>query len=395
MKVMYFIEEGKLGGPQVQMVRVAAALSGRADVEIIVPTQNSEAFRRLCGEFGVRHRKLPISRLTKEFFPLLTFLLRSPIEVARMVHLVRTTRPDLIHAWGGSWQVKAALISRLTGVPLVWLMNDTKVPGGVMKVFRLFAPLCGGFIFASHRSEDYYLPNIPERARTTVIQSMVDTDEFNPENDYPGEEKFIAELGDLPVIGMVANINPVKGLETFIRVAAQAKANGIDTRFIVVGPVFRRQKAYFESLKLLIRQLDATNVMFVGARSDVRALLGRFDVYLCTSAFESSPVAVWEAMAMGCPIVSTDVGDVPRFVRDFETGFVAPASDEHALWPAVQRLITDRSLARHMGNAARRVAEAEFGRQTIVDQTMSFYEAVAREHRQRFGAVSGPVDNGQ
>ncbi|MEW6037072.1 MAG: glycosyltransferase family 4 protein [Pseudomonadota bacterium] len=375
MNILYFIEEAKLGGPQVQMARVAAMLAERANIEIVMPEENSEAFRQLCDESGVRYRTFPISRLTKEAGPLVTFFLRSPLEVVRLVRHVRQTRPDFIHAWGGSWQIKAAIVSRLAGVPLIWLINDTKVPGVILTMFRGFARLCDGFIFASHRSADCYLRHIPPAAPTAVIQSMVNLDAFDPVREYPGDEDFIASLGDATVVGMIANINPVKGIETFIRVAAHAQVSGLDTRFVVIGQVFPRQQAYFDRLKALCLDLGATNLIFAGGRRDVRAVLKRFDIYLCTSVAESSPVAVWEAMAMGRAVVSTDVGDVPRFVQNGESGYIASVGDDLALWRAVETLCANRDLARRMGAAAR-TAAAVFGRAAIADQTMAFYRAV-------------------
>lgn len=395
MKILYFIEEAKLGGPQVQMVRLAAALADLADIEIMMPEENSEAFRQLCDDNAVTYRIFPISRLTKEPGPLATFVLRSPLEIVRLVRVIRRIRPDLIHAWGGSWQIKASIVSRLTGVPLVWLMNDTKVPGVVLAMFRRFASLCQDFIFASHRSSDYYHSHIPAGAHTAVIQSMVDLDSFDPTVDWPGDEDFVASLGDATVIGMIANINSVKGIETFIRVAARARASGRDTRFVVIGSVFTTQQAYFDGLKATCHDLGATNVIFAGGRRDVRPVLKRFDIYLCTSVAESSPVSVWEAMAMGCAVVSTDVGDVPRFVKHGETGFIASVGDDLALWQAIEILCTNRDLANRMGSAARAVAKAAFGRPAIADQTMAFYRVatgldaeIAAQTKERRGTPS-------
>lgn len=376
LKILYFIEESKLGGPQVQMARVAAALGHEAEIEIVMPEENSALFRRLCDDNSVSYRMFPISRLTREVGPLVTFFLRSPLEIVQLVQYVRQTCPDLIHAWGGSWQIKAAVVSRLTGVPLVWLINDTQVPKVILTMFRQFARFCHGFIFASQRSADYYLPHVPAAIPATVIQSMVDFDAFDPALDWPGDEEFIANLGDAFVVGMIANISPIKGIETFIRVAARAQTSGLNTRFVVIGSIFPRQQAYFDELKLMCQTSGATNVIFAGGRDDVRPLLKRFDLYLCTSLAESSPVSVWEAMAMGLPIVSTDVGDVPRFVHDDEIGYIAPVGDDLALWQHIEMLCTNPERAERMGMKAREVAKTAFGPASIIGQTVSFYEQV-------------------
>lgn len=375
LKVLYFIEVPKLAGPHVQMVRVAEALHHCMDLEIIIPNGNNDLFQKLCDDNGLSYTFWPISHLTKEFWPLLVYIVRSPLEIISLTWHVRKTQPDLIHAWGGAWQFKAAIVARLSGVPLIWLLNDTQMPGYIRRLFRLAARRCGAFIFASRSTRDYYGKLIPREAQTAVIQSMVDLKAFDPAGIYPGDEALIDSWKGEFVVGLVANINPVKGIDTFIRVAARARAEGRVCRFVIVGPVYRRQQSLNDELVALAERLGADNVSFVGGRKDVRPLLRRFDTYLCCSLTESSPVSVWEALAMGRPVVSTPVGDVPYFVKDGETGFIAPVGDDNMLWQSVKRLMDDPVLAQQIGVRARQAAQA-FGRKQIGDQTLSFYRKI-------------------
>src|SRR6056297_623058 len=183
MRVANVIEEGKLGGPQVRMVRVAAALRGRAETLIVMPRANSGPFREMCAAHGVPYRVLPLTRITKEWRAALAYVLFSPWEVWCLARLFRRERVDLVHASGGSWQVKAVIAARLAGIPAVWHLNDTFTPGWVRRLFRLVAPLASGFIFASHRSQDYYGPLIPEGRLQTVVPATVDTARFDPSHE--------------------------------------------------------------------------------------------------------------------------------------------------------------------------------------------------------------------
>jgi len=103
----------------------------------------------------------------------------------------------------------------------------------------------------------------------------------------------------------------------------------------------------------LASDLGVNNIEFVGGREDVRPLLKRFDVYVCSSNSESSPIAVWEAMAMELPIVSTDVGDVSVYVLDHKNGFVVPVHDAKLMANRVRHLARDKRLRTSMGCAAR------------------------------------------
>lgn len=358
LKVANFIEEGKLGGPQIRMVRVAAALRDRVETLVIMPKANSETFRERCSEHKIPYRVVPLTRMTKEWRVALGYLLFSPFEVFRLARLVRRAKADLVHVSGGSWQVKGVIAARLARVPCVWHLNDTMMPGFIRKMFRMLSGSASGYIFASERTQTYYAGLIDARKPRFVVPAPVDTKEFDPALAFDGDAELLQRWAGKMVVGVTANVNRVKGLETFVRVAGRLNARFGPEKlvFACVGPVYANQRRYHEKLLALCGELGVTNVEFVGARSDVRPLLKRFDVYLCTSVAESSPISVWEAMAMARPVVSTDVGDVPLYVKDGESGFVVAVGDDVALAQKAGLLIDDAGLRARLGDNARRTA---------------------------------------
>ena len=86
--------------------------------------------------------------------------------------------------------------------------------------------------------------------------------------------------------------------------------------FLVLGNTSISQSKYQNALIRKVYQLGIENFYWAGSRKDVRPLLKRFDVYVCSSKSESSPISVWEAMSMARPIVSTHVGDVPLYIQN-------------------------------------------------------------------------------
>ena len=388
-KALYIVEEPKLGGPQVQMARVAEAISEHVDVKLLIPDGDNILFCELCDQLSVPYEVVPISGLTRQAGPLAKFLFRSPFEIAGLVRKIREEKPHVIHCWGGAWQFKAAIASKMTGVPLIWLLNDTGLPWYIRRIFQFFARYCGAsFIFASRKTGDYYGSLLPAGTHQTVIQSLVDIEAFDPEVQYRGDEELIASLGDDFVVGVIANVSPVKGLETFVRVASHSQKADRKCSFVIVGQTYKRQEALREELLALAAQLGVHNLQFAGARRDVRPLLQRFDAYLCTSLSESSPVAVWEAMAMGKPVASTRVGDVPIYVEEQRNGYLADVGDDAVLWGGIERIISDPRHAEAMGKAARATAVQAFGGKAIAMQTHAFYRAslgVDREAAEKHG----------
>jgi len=372
MRIANIIEEGKLGGPQVRMVRVAAALRDRAETLIFMPRSNSAPFRRMCEAHGVPHRILPLTRITKEWRAALAYVLFSPWEVVRLAWLFRRERIDLVHASGGSWQYKAVMAARLAGLPVVWHLNDTFAPGWVRRLFRLVAPLASGFVFASHRSQVYYSGLIRRDRQQAVVPATVDTATFDPSLELTADPDVPL---DGPVIGTIANVNPIKGLETLIRAAARLRELGHTPHVVIVGAIPERQRGYHRRLESLADELGLDRLYFIGARSDVRPVLKQLDVYCCCSVAESSPVSVWEAMAMARPVVSTDVGDVARHVRDGLAGFIVQVGDDAAMADRMARLLDDPDRRVRMGAVAREAAQA-FNPDEIARLTLGIYERV-------------------
>ena len=359
MKIANFIEEGRLGGPQVRILAVASALKGKVDTTVIMPKENSEIFQQRCDACGVAYITLPISRVTKEWRVAVRYVLFSLFEVLRLAWVLKKNRFDLVHVSGGSWQLKGVLAAKLAGKKVLWHLNDTSMPGFIRRIFSLISPFADGFIFASERSRAYYGSLIREGKPEFIIPAPVETNSFDPANSYSGDESLISSWSGKLVVGTVANINPIKGLETLIRAAASLKRHVDKVLFVVVGPVYKNQNSYFNDLQQLCGELQVENIEFVGARSDVRPLLKRFDIYVCSSLAESSPISVWEAMAMGLPVISTDVGDVPLYVKNDLSGFIVGVNDSDSIGDRLALLAQDKKM---------RVRYGEKARQTVIEK---------------------------
>lgn len=352
IKVANVLEEGKVGGPQVRIVNVAQMLD---DVETIVvaPSVEGSGFKQLCDRNNVPFIALNMSRITKEFSVALRFVLFSIFEIWKLKNIFIKQRVDVVHASGGSWQFKAVLAARLADKKVLWHLNDTSVPGFIRLIFKRCSRFADGFIFASERTRDYYSAFIPSGKKSYLIPAPVDTKVFDLNTVQP------VDLG-LPertkVVGMVANINRLKGLDVFVKTAAQFKSWNDEVYFVVVGPVYENQKAYYAGIQKLADDLGVTNIRFVGGQQDVRAWVAAFDVYLCCSRAESSPISVWEAMALAKPVVATDVGDISKYVVQGKGGFVVPNEDAKALAEGLKTLLDDHFLLNAMSQYNRHVA---------------------------------------
>ena len=171
------------------------------------------------------------------------------------------------------------------------------------------------------------------------------------------------------MIGYVGRIMPEKDLETWLRAAAAAGARVPEARFVLVGD--GRDGQTEQQLKELARTLGiGARTVFAGYRKDLLSVYATFDVFMMSSLREGLPNSILEAMALGLPVVTSDVAGAKELVADGVTGFVRPQRDAAALAAAVTNLVVDTDLRARMGAAGRRRVESNFsftGRLTRVE----------------------------
>lgn len=144
--------------------------------------------------------------------------------------------------------------------------------------------------------------------------------------------------GDVAVV-TVANLRREKALDVLL--AAAAEVDEQDTagriRFLVVG-----QGPLADELDDLHRRLGlGDRLRLLGYRTDAPAVVGAADLFVLSSRHEGLPVALMEALALGVPVVATEVGGVPEAIRPGVEGLLVPPDDPAALAAAVLVLAGD------------------------------------------------------
>jgi len=118
-------------------------------------------------------------------------------------------------------------------------------------------------------------------------------------------------------------------------------------------------------------------VTLLGLRDDAAACMAAADATVLASAWEGSPNAVIESLAVGTPVVSTDVGGVREIVDDGHTGFIVPPRDPDALAAAMSKLMARSAAERsRMGNAGRAHIEGRFGLDRVLDRWFDLFNGL-------------------
>jgi glycosyltransferase involved in cell wall biosynthesis len=189
--------------------------------------------------------------------------------------------------------------------------------------------------------------------------------------------------GDV-LVGTMGSLGPVKGMDFFVEMAA--KVAGVDngrTKFVIVGEsTHSRDAAFVSDLRRRVEQLGlGGRLVFAGQRPDPATCHAAFDVFVLASREEPFAVVNLEAMAVGRPIVATDVGGNPDGIEDGVTGVIAVAPYPDGLAAGVLRLTADPALRLRMGAAGRARVEARFTLPGYLDAIQSAYQRVLEGDR--------------
>ncbi len=207
-----------------------------------------------------------------------------------------------------------------------------------------------------------------------VVHSGVDLARFhNPPADPHRKRRELGLPEGVPVVGCVARLVPVKGVQHLLEAVPLIRRSVPGTVVVFVGDGELRPQ-----LEARARELGVEGaVRFLGLRRDVHELLPLFDVAVLPSLNEGMGKAAVEAMAAGKPVVASAVSGLQDVVRHGQTGILVPPADPEALARATVALLQDPERARGMGEAARRAAEA-YGVEAMVAEIEALYARLLR-----------------
>ncbi|HZL60546.1 MAG TPA: glycosyltransferase [Stellaceae bacterium] len=356
-----------VGGIQIRLARLINALGGRFRHTILT----------INGQDGCRDRLDPALGVAIEAAPVKGGLFsRVDADAQRLASL----RPDLLltYNWGA---IEWAMANRLLAHRRHIHAEDGFGPEEAERQLRRRIMLRR---WALRRAETLIVPSRtlesiaiaqwrlpPERVR--YVPNSIDADDFAA--TAAGAPLF-ARAADEIVIGTVAPLRPEKNLARLIRAFARIPA-GAPLRLVLAGDGPERP-----ALEALARSQNLSKrVLFLGPVREPQRALALFDIFALSSDTEQMPMTVLEAMAMGLPIASVDVGDVKLMVAPGNRAFVTSRGDEAALASALAALALDETRRRDLGRLNRAQVRMNFPWQRMVDTYARLYETGLRQER--------------
>ena len=376
IRVANIIEEGRIGGPQRRIAMIASACANDIETTVILPIQDSKSFIDLLEDNSIKYVQMNFAPARKNLADILKYFFSYAPQVVWLTKQLKKGGYDLVHVSGGSWQTKGVLAAKLAKIPVVWHLNDSFMPKVIRVAFSFFSYIPVGFIFSSHRTREYYRDYIRGRHDYEIIlPAPVDANLYK-KIIRTNTDMIKKNLKGKLIIGSLANVNPIKGIETIIEIAKKLQKYEEKIEFVVVGAVHKNQVVYYNHLVSMCRDLEIKNLSFLGFTDKPGLVLNEIDIYVCTSLAESSPTSVWEAMVLAKPIVSFDVGDVLFQFRKANAGFVVPEGDLNGFVKGVERYIGNPKLRKTDGKKLQRSAIKELDICVITSSYINFCRSI-------------------
>lgn len=282
-----------------------------------------------------------------------------------LLNVIRHVRPVAVLSYTAKPVIYGSLASFFLGVPkrfalitgLGYLFQDEPV-GFRLRVVRLLGRLLYRFALKNVQKVFFQNPDdlalfgslgiLSRAVETCVVNgSGVDTAYFSVA-PLPSKFKFL----------MVARLLAEKGVREYVEAARLVKMIYPDIVFGLVGWIDDNPGA------IKVSELDAWvasgTIEYLGKLDDVRPAISECSVYVLPSYREGTPRTVLEAMAMGRPVITTDVPGCRETVVEGENGFLVPAKTVEKLSEAMLRFVRDTDLVFSMGVKARHVAETKY-----------------------------------
>ena len=294
---------------------------------------------------------------------------------------LRRERPDVVLSTSNPANLAALWARALarTHTPVVVSVNvhlgeatgtRQKAWGPVLRgLLRRFYPSADGIIAISDGVAADFARRIDVPIeRITTIHNPIAVEELQARADETLDHPWLA-AGSPPVLLAVGKLKIQKDLATLLRAFARIRAQR-EARLVILGEGEERG-----SLERLARDLGiAADVVLPGFTYNPFAWMGRASVFVLSSAWEGFSNALSEALACGCPVVSTDCPSGPAEILDGgRYGPLVPVADDRALAAAVQAVLDSPPPADRQ-----RARAAEFSVDAAVDRYLEVLLRTAR-----------------
>lgn len=298
----------------------------------------------------------------------------------RLKRLLEKLGPEVVHsqvAFSMPWQV---LGIRFSGRRKIIFTQQNEYQNWSPWIARIRLRL---YFFVFFRSIDHYtcvshqvrssLTSLTGRSigDFAVIPNSVNTNRFVINPEFRKDQRIHLRVPEtIFLVGMVGRFSAQKGHKYLIEASSILRERGKLFKIVLIG---------VGELEAVIRQeVEVRNlgnyIIFYGQTLEVQKMLQAFDCFILPSLWEGMPLALLEAMAVGLPVIGTDVAGTREVIENEVTGLLIPSKNPTAIADALIRLMDDRKLRTRLANQAQSFVKGRYSVEVSISAYLTLYE---------------------
>ncbi len=297
------------------------------------------------------------------------------LQFSKIIKYCKINQIQLIHAhlpWAG---FVSRLIHSKTGIPVIY--TEHNLQERYHRITKLINKWSFNFqALAIGVSEDVtqsIVHNINPTISCKTILNGVDIQSFQRNN--PEQRSAIRKQYGIPedalLIGTVAVFRFQKRLDKWLEILNESIIKNPNIYGIIVGAGILEPEIYAKHKELNLEG----KVFFTGIQTNVKPYYEAIDIFMMSSSFEGLPIALLEAMSMGCAIVSTDAGGIKEVIQNNENGILVAVENWEMLSNSIVELaLNPKQLLNFQSEARKRVVE-DFSIKAMVKQLENLYKS--------------------
>jgi glycosyltransferase involved in cell wall biosynthesis len=370
--ICYLIDTLKhLGGAEMHLFNLIRSLDRDVFDPLVLTLTKGGRFTNKIRSLGIRLEEVQINRI---YTPA---AIRPSIYMAS---ILKEAKVKIIQTFHFASDMLGPLLAEIANVPIV--VSSRRDMGFKKKCYHMWAyRLINCFVDKIIVNSRAVRNSVSIQEKITPKKMITIYNGVNLKSFYMSvdkNKKLKEQLGlpfQCPIVGMIANLHPIKGYPDFLRAACIILKKIINTHFLIVGDGEMKTELEKTAVDLGIEG----NVHFLGERADIPAILSIIDVSVLSSYSEGFSNTILESMAMGKPVVATRVGGNPEIISHGVNGYLIEPNAPRDLAKAILNLLYDKALARLMGRNGRQTVEKHFNEEKMVEEITRLYRELLFE----------------
>ena len=368
IKVMYLIDyfAGPYGGTERQLYELIKGLDKKIFQPHLAIFRHTSFTEDKTAHFPCPITALNISKLTS---------LDTLLKLLKFSRRIRREDFRLVHIFFNDAAISLPLFCKMGGARVISSRRDmgfwyTARNLLALKVSNLFVDriVANSKAVKDNVNKKEGFPH----GKINVIYNGYSQEQFGLPLDTDLRKRFFIGENEY-IIGMVANLRPIKRQADIIRAFAIVRKRCSNTHLVFVGST--KVESELGILEELVKTLHLEScVHFLGHAAETIPIIKHFTVGVLCSESEGLSNAIIEYMGCGKPTICTNVGGNPELIIDGYSGFLVDAGDINTLADRIITILCNPSLAFKMGQNALKVAENNFPMQKNVRSYTHLYE---------------------